>query len=203
MGFFDSLFGKRSASKEANKQPPIYGGDALSPNTAATINCASMDLANHLIDQFISERHGVMNEDWKRGMEFFVNSKDIPEFTVRSIRIESKTNSNTAYYFNIARPMNATKKLLSMLQESDETIEENNQVEERKVTAHILDPKTGYLKQEWVVGEHVSEDTVLRLSDGENIYVVVAYEKGKAEHAICKKEIWLHVKSQFEDIEQA
>ena len=50
MGFIDSLFGRKSASKETNKLPPIYGGDALSPNTAAVINCASMDLANHLID---------------------------------------------------------------------------------------------------------------------------------------------------------
>lgn len=198
MGFFDSLFGKKSGSKETDKLPSVYGGDALSTNTAAVINCASMDLANHLIDQFISERHGVKNEDWERGMEFFVNSKDIPEFTVRSIRIESKTNSSATYYFNIARPMNATKKLLSMLQESEEATQVEN-----KVTAHILDPKSGYLKQEWVVGEHITEDTVLKLSDGENVYVVVAYEKGEAEHLICKKEIWLQVKSQYDEIDRA
>ena len=143
-----------------------------------------------------------MNEDWKRGVEFFVISKDIPEFTVRSISIESKTNSNASYYFNIARPMNATKKLLSMLQDSDEATEVNNQIE-KKVTAHILDPKSGYLKQEWVIGEHITENTVLKLSDGENIYVVVAYEKGEAKQLICKKDIWLQVKSQFDEIDQA
>ena len=75
-----------------------------------------------------------------------------------------------------------------MLQDSDEATEVNNQIE-KKVTAHILDPKSGYLKQEWVIGEHITENTVLKLSDGENIYVVVAYEKGEAKQLICKKDI--------------
>jgi len=116
MGLFDTLFGKKSASpKEMDKMPPIYGGDAMSPQTAATINCAAMSTAHHLIDRFISERHGQKDIDWKRGIEFFVNEPGIPEFTVRAFAVTTTSGESYTYYFNVARPMNATKKLMKMM----------------------------------------------------------------------------------------
>lgn len=71
------------------------------------------------------------------------------------------------------------------------------------VTAHILDPNVGYTQQQWVVGEQVGEDTVRQLGDGENVFVVVAYEAGQAKRVICKREIWNQVKSQFDGIDRA
>ena len=116
MGLFDMLFGKKSPSpKEMNKMPPIYGGDATSPLNPATINCAAMSLAHHLIDRFISERHGQKDIDWKRGIEFFVNEPGIPEFTVRAFAVSTTSGESRTYYFNVARPMNATGKMMKMM----------------------------------------------------------------------------------------
>lgn len=116
MGLLDMLFGKKSLSlKEMDKMPPIYGGDASSFQTAATINCAAMSTAHHLIDRFISKRHGQKDVEWKRETEFFVNEPNIPKFTVRAFVVTTTSDESHTYYFNMARPMNANKKLMKMM----------------------------------------------------------------------------------------
>ena len=98
-----------------DKMPPIYGGDGTTAKTAATINCAAMTTAHHLIDRFISERHGQKGVDWRRGVEFFVNEPSIPDFTVRAFVIKTTSGQSYTYYFNVARPMSATKHLMKMM----------------------------------------------------------------------------------------
>ena len=120
MGLFDSLFGKKVAPRET--LPPIHGGDALAPHTAAVIECAAMSTANHLIDSFISERHGQKGRDWERKVEFFVNVSDIPAYTVRAISITVKTGSDRSYYFNVGRPIKASMKLTGMNEQLDQML---------------------------------------------------------------------------------
>lgn len=69
------------------------------------------------------------------------------------------------------------------------------------VTAHILDPKSGYQTQIWTVGTDISNDTVSRLADGTNIYVVRSYKAGEIEQVVCKKGIWLFTKTQMDAID--
>jgi hypothetical protein len=71
------------------------------------------------------------------------------------------------------------------------------------VTAHVLDPNSGYSKQQWTVGKHISAEALNRLADGSNIYVVVVYEAGQPKQVACKKEIWDQTRAQFEGIEAA
>ena len=118
MGLFGKLFGKKSPlPKNQDAFTPIYGGDALSPQTAAIVNCASMPAANRLIDRFISERHGQKDIDWNRGIEFFVNDPGIPEFTVRAFGVTLKSDKNLTYFFNVSQPINATKDLIMMMKQ--------------------------------------------------------------------------------------
>lgn len=200
MGLFDALFGKKSPSK--SKLPPIYRGDGFSFQTPAIVNCASMSMANRLIDQFISQRHGQKDVDWERQIEFFVNAQGIPKFTVRAIGVKANTGQGPTYYFNVARPMNATKKLMGMdgMRESPLAEVEN---EEKFVFAHILDPISGYTTQKWNIGEHIEEYEVKRLGEGKNVFVVVSYEAGREKRVICNREIWYQVKTQFDGIDQA
>jgi hypothetical protein len=74
-----------------------------------------MSTAHHLIDHFISELHGQKDSDWTRSMEYFVSDPSLPEFTVRAIGVSLKAGEHIIYFFNVARPMNATKKLLKAL----------------------------------------------------------------------------------------
>lgn len=69
------------------------------------------------------------------------------------------------------------------------------------VTAHILDPKFGYSKQTWAVGQHVSREAVEKLSEDGSIFVVVAYEAGTPKQVICRRDIWDQTKEQFGYIE--
>lgn len=202
MGLFDSLFGNKSPSQEAAKLPPIHGGDGSSPHTPVIINCAAMSMANHLIDRFISERHGQPDVDWERGIEFFVKADGIQEFTVRAIGVKTKAGSGPTYYFNIARPMSATKNLTSMMGIPEPTLDDTSNEDPSTVVAHIIDPKSGYVKQQWTVGKHVEKETVRRLGDNGNVFVVVGYEAGNAKHVICKREIWNQVKAQFNGIDK-
>jgi len=111
MGIFSRLFGNRLKPKDKDDAPPIYGGNGSSPDDAAVVNCASMSIAHHLIDKFISERHGEKAVDWDRGAEYFVNEPDIPEFTVRAITVNTIANESPTYFFDISRPISAAKKL--------------------------------------------------------------------------------------------
>ena len=61
MGFLGRLFGKSSSKSEQT----IYGGDGLTAETAAIVNCASMSMANLIMDNFISKKHGKKDLDWK------------------------------------------------------------------------------------------------------------------------------------------
>jgi len=70
------------------------------------------------------------------------------------------------------------------------------------VTAHIINPNSGYQTEYWKVGTDISEDAVSRLAEGENIYVVHVYESGKMEQIICKQEIWLSTKAQMDAIDK-
>jgi hypothetical protein len=123
MRFFERLFGKKSPPASAKEEiPPIYGGDARLAETAAIINCAAMSTAHILIDRFISELHGQKDSDWKRSIEYFVRDSNISEFTIRAIGVIITSGEIFTYYFNVTRPMNATKKLLKALEKIPEGI---------------------------------------------------------------------------------
>lgn len=115
MGLFSKLFGTNNHRNPMDDKPPLYGGDGSSNAQAAVVNCASMSMANHLIDGYITEQHGTKDIDWKRGVEMFDNSPNIPEFTVRIVDIECSDGSHVNYYFDVSRPMAATKKAAKML----------------------------------------------------------------------------------------
>ncbi|MDA0738193.1 MAG: hypothetical protein O3A59_04480 [Nitrospirae bacterium] len=71
------------------------------------------------------------------------------------------------------------------------------------VVAHVLDPKTGYAKQTWRVGPDIESDTVKRLGENGEIFVVVAYEQGEPKTMVCKRAVWLQVKAQHDEIDRA
>lgn len=114
MGLFSKLFGGAKRSNPLDDKPPLYGGDGSSPTQAVVVNCASMSMANHLIDQFISERHGQKDKNWNREFEMFDNSPNIPEFTVRTIAVKCSNGTLVSYHFDISKPMVATKNLAKM-----------------------------------------------------------------------------------------
>ena len=200
MGLFDSLFGKKTPSQ--SKLPPIHGGDGSSAQTPAVVNCASMSMANHLIDQFISLRHGPKDVSWNRDVELFVNEPGIPDYTVRAIVVKLTTGEGPTYYFNVGRPMNATKELMGAGAMGEHLLAGVARGSST-VVAHILDPNSGYTTQQWNIGEHIKEEAVSRLGDGGNVFVVVSYEAGRAKQVICKREIWNQVRAQFDGIDQA
>lgn len=70
------------------------------------------------------------------------------------------------------------------------------------VTAHILDPKTGYSKQTWTVGQHVQREAVEKFSERGNIFVIVVYEAGTPKQMICRRDVWNQTKAQFDSIDE-
>lgn len=115
MGLFNKLFGKSKTNKNPlDDKPPIYGGDGTTEENAAVINCASMGTANRLMDRFISEKHGEVEKDWKRAIEFFRKSEDSNPPMIRVIRIQCSDGSEHQYYFDITRPMNVASKMFGL-----------------------------------------------------------------------------------------
>jgi len=104
-----------SPPNEKDSMPPVYGGDAASPETATTVNCYSMPVANRLIDRFISERQGEKDTAWKREVEYFVNKPEITEFTIRAIGIVTTSGESHTYYFDVSQPMGASMNLVKVM----------------------------------------------------------------------------------------
>jgi len=106
MNIFSYIFGRKKGRTNDKTKPPIHGGTGSSHNDAVVINCASMAMSNELINRFISEKHGKINKDWNRAMEYIVNSPDIPEDTIiRCISIECKDETTSSYYFDVSSPI--------------------------------------------------------------------------------------------------
>ena len=202
MGIFSALFGKNPSRPDYSNLPPIHGGDGLSSATSAVVNCASMSVANHLIDQFISERHGEKNLSWERNGEFFVNVAGLPEFTVRAINVTTNSDAGQTYYFNIARPMRVAKAMMGEGGTFKGAFQENLAQSPTTVMANVIDPMTGYTQARWTVDEDIPEEIVRRLGDGKNIFVVVSYEAGNAKQVVCTQDHWNQVKVQFDAIEK-
>lgn len=203
MGFLNALFGKKPSRPDYTKFPAIHGGDGLSPTTPAIINCASMSVANHLIDQFISKHHGEKNVNWDRNGEFFVNVADLPEFTVRAIHVATNSESEPTYYFNLERPIRVAKAMMGKAGMLDGMFQDNLIESPTTVIAHVIDPKIGYTQEQWTIGKDIPEEIVRRLGDGKNVFVVVSYEAGNAKHVVCTQDHWNQVKVQFDDIDTA
>ena len=113
---FGNIF---SPPKEKDNKPPVYGGDAESPQTAATINCYSMPAANRLIDRFISKERGEKDVDWKRNIEYFVDKPEITEFTIRAIGITTASGESRTSYFDVSQPMGASMNLIGLMTEKE------------------------------------------------------------------------------------
>ncbi|EML1877568.1 TPA: hypothetical protein R2X00_005226 [Escherichia coli] len=107
MGIISRLFGGKSKPQYDNK-PPIYGGDGLTDRSPAIVNCASMGMAQALIDGFISERCG---EGSERGIEFTLKSPDNSEKLIKMICVTAPDGSEHKFYFDLSRPVAVAMKM--------------------------------------------------------------------------------------------
>jgi len=75
--------------------------------------------------------------------------------------------------------------------ELDNLVDKGLAVHGGSITVHVLDPKDGYYTEEWEVGEDVEPEIVAQFAGpARELYVLVAYERGEANHIFAKKEIW-------------
>lgn len=110
MGLLSKLFGSKKTERPDDKLP-IYGGDGMSALSPAIINCASMDMAQHLMDKFISENFG---DGWSRGAEFTLESPDDPEKLLKAICVSRPDGSEGKFYFDLSRPFGNAMKMMGL-----------------------------------------------------------------------------------------
>lgn len=97
--------------QKPNDKPPIYGGDGLSNESPAIVNCASMGMAQALIDRFISERCG---EEWERGVEMTLASRNDPDKSIQAILVKLPDGTENRFYFDLSRPVSVAMKMSGM-----------------------------------------------------------------------------------------
>lgn len=97
--------------EKPNDKPPIYGGDGLSNESPAIVNCASMGMAQALIDRFISERCG---EEWERGVEMTLASRNVPDKSIQVISVKLPDGTEKRFYFDLSRPVSVAMKMSGM-----------------------------------------------------------------------------------------
>jgi hypothetical protein len=94
-------------------QQPVHGGDGLSADNPAIVNCASMGVAHHLIEQFISASCG---SDWNKEMEMTVKNPNDAETPLTMVSVKTADGSDVSFYFDLTRPVGGTASLLGLRQ---------------------------------------------------------------------------------------
>src|SRR5437867_43725 len=57
----------------------------------------------------------------------------------------------------------------------------------QSVTAHILDPQTGYTQETWIAGTHIKLEDMEKWSENGNVFVLGYYDKGIPKSMICSR----------------
>jgi hypothetical protein len=107
MGIISQLLGGKSKERH-DDQPPIYGGDGLSYRSPAIVNCASLGMAQVLIEGFISGRCGQV---WEREIEFTLKASDDPSKLVKMICVKAQDGTEHNFYFDLSQPVAVAMKM--------------------------------------------------------------------------------------------
>lgn len=102
MKFILELFKKKE--KIHKDLTPYLGGDGLKPENPIIINCSSDAMASHLLERYISDKHGVKETDWLYGMSFTLKSKSTECGMVKAVIVNVNKEEYT-YYFDFSRSM--------------------------------------------------------------------------------------------------
>lgn len=109
-----SVAARREALAEpkcSESLPAVSGGDGLDSKTAAIINCASLEMARFLVEQFISERHGEVDVDWSYGPQFCFEGESGER--LRCMIVNLPTGECLTYFFDYQRPLEVLSHMLN------------------------------------------------------------------------------------------
>lgn len=107
-----------SDSKTLNRLTKEYAskGSGLSRDSPVVITCSSLEAAKHVINAFISLRHGEQGINWKRSAEFSLKSAGGTLY-LRAIDVQLiGQTTQIRYYFDLQKP---SIKSLALLQAID------------------------------------------------------------------------------------
>lgn len=196
MGIFRRLFSGLIKDKPSDK-PPIYGGDGLSKESPAIVNCASMSMAQGLMDRFISEKCG---ENWERGVELTLASRDDPDKNIKMVSVELPDGTENQFYFDLSRPVDVSLKMYRRAGQNESQIrthpkpkrQDPVQEIESSLPCEIHDNDRDLVKQsdiDWWRSLEVSD--VMEMEQIDNAFKLAAYKKFRDEgldgHEAAKK----------------
>lgn len=111
MRIFKKLFGSAKTPHPNTDQPPVHGGDGLSAENPAIVNCASMGVANDLIERFISASCG---ENWNKEIELTIENPNDASSSLTVISVTKADGSDVNFYFDLTKPVAGTANLVGL-----------------------------------------------------------------------------------------
>ena len=81
----------------------VHSSRGLTSEIPYLIDCQSLSMANKLVNDFISERHGIENKDWEILGSAYLSNNKIQYGTIRTIFGNHK-NGKFKYYFDFSKP---------------------------------------------------------------------------------------------------
>lgn len=70
-----------------------------------------------------------------------------------------------------------------------------------RILAHVLDLKSGYTIQEWIIGKDIEAVNVRRYADGGALYVIKPSKAGQKPAGLVSKEVWTSAKAELNEKE--
>lgn len=71
----------------------------------------------------------------------------------------------------------------------------------QSVTAHILDPKTGYTQETWIAGTHMKLEDMEKWSENGNVFAIDYYDKGIPQRKVMSRSDWNKTKAHFDQVD--
>lgn len=136
MKFFN-IFKKKRRKENSTEIIPISGGNGLTADTPVIVNCASMSMAKHLADSYITEQIG---EGWERSIEMSVQSPIDPGTILRAICVKKHTGEEFKFFFDFSKPVTNFQKISGLDTELEKSFKK---IEDLHLAQHISETLKG------------------------------------------------------------
>lgn len=102
----------------------------------------------------------------------------------------------------IMKDVVVTKAWWEKMQKGKEGVFKVVKLSSQSVTAHILDPKTGYTQETWIAGTDITLEDIEKWSENGNVFVLGYYDKGIPKSMICSRAIWNDTKANYDQADR-
>jgi hypothetical protein len=98
----------------------------------------------------------------------------------------------------IMKDVVVTKAWREKMQKGEEGVFKVVKSGNQSVTAHILNPETGYTQETWIAGTHMKLEDMEKCSENGSVFVIDYHDKGIPQRKVVSRSDWDKARAHFD-----